>query len=137
MVAFAAQMSMGSSWRVGVVGGETGDLVSGGLYRFSRNPTFVGQAALLAVLPWRFRQSPYGHGLASVPLVCQHAGPVRRGRPARVIIGPDYDRYTASVPRWIRHEGQDCSMTKAMLISLIAAAVVADQLTRQRHYRCY
>jgi hypothetical protein len=31
MVAFAAQMSMGSSWRVGVVGGETGDLVSGGL----------------------------------------------------------------------------------------------------------
>ena len=47
MVAFAAQMSMGSSWRVGVVGGETGDLVSGGLYRFSRNPTFVGQAALL------------------------------------------------------------------------------------------
>ena len=45
MVAFAAQMSMGVSWRVGVVGGETGDLVSGGLYRFSRNPTFVGQFA--------------------------------------------------------------------------------------------
>lgn len=31
MVAFAAQMSMGSSWRVGVVDGEAGDLVSGGL----------------------------------------------------------------------------------------------------------
>ncbi len=47
MVAFAAQMSMGTSWRVGVVTGQTGSLVSGGLYQFSRNPTFVGQFALL------------------------------------------------------------------------------------------
>jgi protein-S-isoprenylcysteine O-methyltransferase Ste14 len=47
MLAFAAQMSMGTSRRVGVVSGATGDLVSGGLYQFSRNPTLVGQCALL------------------------------------------------------------------------------------------
>ncbi len=48
MLAFAAQMSMGSSWRVGVAEGATGNLVSDGLYRLSRNPTFVGQFMLLA-----------------------------------------------------------------------------------------
>lgn len=100
MVAFGAQMSMGSSWRVGVVGGETGDLVTGGLYRFSRNPTFVGQAALLA-----------GVGLA-VPSVPTFLAPmlflwsartqVRSEEAAlHVAIGPNYDRYAASVPRWI------------------------------------
>lgn len=48
MVAFAAQVSMGASWRVGVREDAVGALVSGGLYDFSRNPTFLGQALLLA-----------------------------------------------------------------------------------------
>ena len=36
-----------------------------------------------------------------VPLVGHHAGPVGRGRPSSDALGPDYDRYAASVPRWI------------------------------------
>lgn len=47
MLAFAAQMSLGASWRVGVLEGESGSLVTGGLFRLSRNPTFVGQGLLL------------------------------------------------------------------------------------------
>ena len=35
-IAFASQMTMGASWRVGVTEGATGDLVAGGLYSISR-----------------------------------------------------------------------------------------------------
>jgi protein-S-isoprenylcysteine O-methyltransferase Ste14 len=100
MVAFAAQMSMGSSWRVGVVGGETGDLISGGLYRFSRNPTFVGQAALLAGVALAVPAVP---ALIATILFLWSASTQVRSEEAtlRVAIGPDYDRYAASVPRWI------------------------------------
>lgn len=100
MVAFAAQMSMGSSWRVGVVGGETGDLVSGGLYRFSRNPTFVGQAALLAGVAMAVPAIPTV--MAPLLFLWSASTQVRSEEAAlRTAIGPDYDRYTASVPRWI------------------------------------
>jgi len=100
MLAFAAQMSMGSSWRVGVVGGETGDLVSGGLYRFSRNPTFVGQAALLAGVAMAVPAVPTV--LAPLLFLWSASTQVRSEEAAlRTAIGADYDRYTASVPRWI------------------------------------
>ena len=100
MVAFAAQMSMGSSWRVGVVGGETGDLVSGGLYRFSRNPTFVGQAALLAGVALAVPSAPTV--LAPILFLWSATTQIRSEEAAlRAAIGPDYDRYAASVPRWI------------------------------------
>jgi protein-S-isoprenylcysteine O-methyltransferase Ste14 len=100
MVAFAAQMSMGSSWRVGLVDGETGDLISGGLYRFSRNPTFVGQAALLAGVALAVPAVPTV--LAPILFLWSAITQVRSEEAAlRASIGPDYDRYTASVPRWI------------------------------------
>jgi protein-S-isoprenylcysteine O-methyltransferase Ste14 len=100
MVAFAAQMSMGSSWRVGVISGETGDLVSGGLYRFSRNPTFVGQAALLAGVAMAVPSVPTI--LAPILFLWSASTQVRSEEAAlRAAIGPDYDHYTASVPRWI------------------------------------
>ena len=100
MVAFAAQMSMGSSWRVGVVSGETGDLVSGGLYRFSRNPTFVGQAALLAGVALAVPSTPTI--LAPILFLWSASTQVRSEEAAlRTALGPDYDRYAALVPRWI------------------------------------
>jgi protein-S-isoprenylcysteine O-methyltransferase Ste14 len=100
MVAFAAQMSMGSSWRVGVAGGETGDLVSGGLYRFSRNPTFVGQAALFAGVAMAVPSAPTL--LAAVLFLWSASTQVRSEETAlRQSLGADYDRYAAAVPRWI------------------------------------
>ena len=100
MVAFAAQMSMGSSWRVGVVGGETGDLVSGGLYRFSRNPTFVGQAALLTGVALTVPSVPTV--LAPILFLWSASTQIRSEEAAlRASLGPDYDRYAASVPRWM------------------------------------
>ena len=100
MVAFAAQMSMRTSWRVGVVTGATGDLVSGGLYRFSRNPTFVGQAALLAGVALAIPAVPTI--LAPLLFLWSAATQVRSEEAAlRQALGADYERYAASVPRWI------------------------------------
>lgn len=97
MVAFAAQMSMGTSWRVGVVSGATGDLVSGGLYRFSRNPTFVGQAALLVGVALAVPSVPTI--LALLLFVWSATTQVRSEETAlREALGPDYDRCAASVP---------------------------------------
>jgi protein-S-isoprenylcysteine O-methyltransferase Ste14 len=100
MVAFAAQMSMGTSWRVGVVSGQTGNLVSGGLYQFSRNPTFVGQFALLAGVALAVPAVPTI--LAAILFLWSATTQVRSEEAAlRQSLGPDYDRYAASVPRWI------------------------------------
>jgi protein-S-isoprenylcysteine O-methyltransferase Ste14 len=100
MVAFAAQMSMGTSWRVGVVSGATGDLVSGGLYQFSRNPTFGGQCALLAGVALVIPSVPTI--LAPILFVWSATTQVRSEESAlRQTLGSDYDRYATAVPRWI------------------------------------
>jgi protein-S-isoprenylcysteine O-methyltransferase Ste14 len=100
MLAFAAQMSMGTSWRVGVVPGETGELVSGGLYRFSRNPTFVGQFLLLAGLGLAIPSVPTL--LAALLFLWSAVTQVRSEEEAlRSTLGEAYDRYAAQVPRWI------------------------------------
>ncbi|MGQ0567229.1 MAG: methyltransferase family protein [Gemmobacter sp.] len=100
MVAFAAQMSMGTSWRVGVVSGATGDLVSGGLYRFSRNPTFVGQFMLLVGVSLALPSLPTL--LAPLLFLWSAVTQVRSEEAAlRASLGEAYDSYAASVPRWI------------------------------------
>ena len=37
---------MGASWRIGVDPGETTELVTAGLFRFSRNPIYCGMIAM-------------------------------------------------------------------------------------------
>jgi protein-S-isoprenylcysteine O-methyltransferase Ste14 len=41
-VVIVAQVQMGRAWRIGVRGGDAPLFVSHGLFRFSRNPIFVG-----------------------------------------------------------------------------------------------
>lgn len=100
MVAFGAQMSMGTCWRVGVVTGQTGSLVSVGLYQFSRNPTFVGQFALLAGVALAVPAVPTI--LAAILFLWSATTQVRSEEVAlRQALGPDCDHYAAAVPRWI------------------------------------
>lgn len=99
MLAFAAQMSMGSSWRVGVVPGATGELVSGGLYRFSRNPTFIGQFLLLAGVGFAIPSVPTL--IATFLFLWSAAAQVRSEEAAlRQSLGQAYEHYLVSVPRW-------------------------------------
>lgn len=48
LFAVHAQHHMGVSWRIGSVEGHSGAIVDTGPFRLSRNPVFVGQAALFA-----------------------------------------------------------------------------------------
>ena len=82
MVAFAAQMSMGSSWRVGVVGGETGDLVSRRALPVQPQPDLCGASGTAGRCCDGGSLSPYNPRPNPVSLVGQHASAVRRGRPA-------------------------------------------------------
>lgn len=100
IVAFAAQVAMGHSWRVGVAQGATGKLVSDGLFRFSRNPTFVGQFALLAGISLAIPAIPTF--VAALLYIWSAKTQVRSEEAVlRHSLGAEYDHYAASVPRWI------------------------------------
>lgn len=100
MLAFAAQMSMGASWRVGVAEGATGALVSSGLYRFSRNPTFLGQLILVAGVSLAVPAVPTL--LAPLLFLWSAAIQIRsEERELEQALGADYSRYLSTVPRWI------------------------------------
>lgn len=100
LIAVVAQVSMGASWRVGVKMGATGDLVSGGIFRFSRNPTFVGQFLLLSGVALAVPSFPTI--LASLLYLWSASTQIRSEETAlRAAIGLEYEIYMASVPRWI------------------------------------
>lgn len=100
LIAMVAQLSMGASWRVGVKEGATGDLVSGGIFKFSRNPTFVGQFLLLIGVALAIPSLP----TAVAPLLFIRLASTQVRSEETVLrgaIGPEYEAYMASVPRWI------------------------------------
>lgn len=110
LVAFAAQMSMGTSWRVGVAAGATGDLVSGGLFRYSRNPTFVGQGTLLVGVALAVPCTP--SVLAAAVFFWSARTQIRSEEAALAAAnGAAYERYLRSVPRWIGKPRSEKSST--------------------------
>lgn len=130
MLALAAQMSMGISWRVGVRQGETGALVQGGLFRFSRNPTFLGQLLLLAGLALAIPSLPT---LAGVLLFFWSAQVQIRSEEQALSasLGADYDAFARAVPRWIGLPTQDAAATTTAQLVLVAMVAVAiDQATK-------
>lgn len=44
----AAQLDLGASWRIGIEEGASPGLVTGGLYRFCRNPIFLALIVIVA-----------------------------------------------------------------------------------------
>lgn len=104
ILALAAQMSMGASWRVGVQTGETGPLVQRGLFRFSRNPTFLGQLLLLVGVALAIPAAP----TAVAPVLFYLSARVQiRSEEAALAAAnrAEYDAYRRAVPRWIGWTG--------------------------------
>ncbi len=129
LLAYAAQVAMGRSWRVGVAQGATGKLVSNGLFRFSRNPTFVGQFALLVGISFAIPAIPTF--LAVLLYIWSARTQVRSEEEVlRYSLGAEYDRYAASVPRWIGLPREEEAMNALRITGLIGITVLADQASK-------
>lgn len=85
---------------VGVKTGETGALVRGGLFRLSRNPTFLGQGLLLIGVALAVPSIP---AVLGAGLFFWSARTQIRSEEAALLAanGVEYQRFLESVPRWI------------------------------------
>ncbi|MGF9764188.1 isoprenylcysteine carboxylmethyltransferase family protein [Microvirga sp. 0TCS3.31] len=95
----AAQVAMGTSWRIGL-DRERAGLVTTGLFAWSRNPTFLG---IIAVVLGAFLIAPTvvtGIVLASAWIAFSVQIRMEEEHLHRMH-GPAYERYCAVVPRWI------------------------------------
>lgn len=99
LISVVAQLQMGQSWRVGVPSDGPGEMVTTGLFAYSRNPVFIGFiGAALALFLW----SP--HMLSAVALIMiwlLAMVQVRLEEDAmRQAHGDAYEHYAAHVGRW-------------------------------------
>lgn len=108
-----AQIQMGSSWRVGVPKEGPGELVSRGLFAWSRNPIFVGLLlALVALLLWSPTILSAAVLTAAWTLTLVQ---VRIEEEAlRETHGDRYERYAAEVGRWFGRRRLASSSAGAM-----------------------
>lgn len=99
-VVIVAQVQMGRAWRIGVREGDAPLFVSHGLFRFSRNPIFVGMitvglaAALASQLWWAWA------ALAVFIVSCAVQVRVEE-RHLEASFGQSYRDFRATVPRWL------------------------------------
>lgn len=99
-LALAAQHRMGASWRVGVAWGQEGALVTCGLFRLSRNPTFLGQALLLGGVLLAVPTAPAASGLILF-LIAARMQIRQEERVMAAAHGAAWRAWAARVPRWI------------------------------------
>jgi protein-S-isoprenylcysteine O-methyltransferase Ste14 len=95
-----AQAQMGSSWRIGVDESQKTDLVTSGVFRFSRNPIYLGMAATLIglffVLPTSTTLSLLVGGIATI-----HLQILLEEQDLQKKHGQVFTDYTKKVRRWI------------------------------------
>lgn len=95
-----AQVQMGNAWRVGVREGDAPLFVTSGLFRYSRNPIFVGMiamalgAALVTGTWWAWCAA------LCFALACHVQVRIEEAHLARQF-GAAYDAFRRSVPRWL------------------------------------
>ena len=81
-------------------GGETGELITGGIYNYSRNPQYTGFVAATAGLA-AARDSPRAALLAIELAVVMRAWVAVEERHLQRQFGTAYGRLRSRVPRWI------------------------------------
>ncbi|WP_201860696.1 methyltransferase family protein [Microvirga soli] len=98
-VILAAQVQMGTSWRIGLDQERTG-LVTSGLFAWSRNPTFLG---MVAVVLGAFLMAPTTvTGIVLAAAWVAFSVQIRMEEEhLRRMHGPAYEAYRVAVPRWI------------------------------------
>ncbi len=99
-IVIVAQVQMGRAWRVGVRQGDAPLFVTHGLFKFSRNPIFVGTilqgvaAALTANAAWAWAALTVFIGSCAVQVRVEEAH-------LEASFGQHYREFRASIPRWI------------------------------------
>jgi protein-S-isoprenylcysteine O-methyltransferase Ste14 len=100
LLVIVAQVQMGRAWRIGVREGDAPLFVSHGLFRFSRNPIFVGM--VLVGLAAALAASTYWAWAALMVFMVSCAVQVRiEERHLEASFGQAYLDFCAKVPRWI------------------------------------
>ena len=95
-----AQVQMGRAWRIGVRVGDAPLFVSHGLFRFSRNPIFVGMmliglgAALVSTTWWGWTALGIFTASCAVQVRIEEAH-------LEASFGKPYSDFRSLVPRWI------------------------------------
>lgn len=102
LVMMVSQLQMGNSWRIGMPGKSASkhQLVTSGLYRFSRNPIYLGVFLFLA---GTVLNTTNALTLASL-LACAVLIPVQVTREEAFLqneLGPEFEAYRARVRRWL------------------------------------
>lgn len=104
-IVIIAQVQMGRAWRVGVRAGDAPLFVSHGLFRFSRNPIFVGMmlvglgAALVSATWWGWA------ALAVFVASCVVQVRIEEAHLA-ASFGQPYSEFRSLVPRWFGFGGR-------------------------------
>lgn len=83
-----------------VAGTHAGDLVTDGVYRYSRNPQYTGLVLLAAAGAAAARSAPAAGLAAAVAAIYRYWVPVEEAA-LRQSFGQEYRRYEATVPRWM------------------------------------
>ncbi len=99
-IVMVAQVQMGRAWRVGVREGDAPLFISHGLFRYSRNPIFVGMmlvglsAAMVSGTWWSWP------GVAVFIASCAVQVRIEEAH-LEASFGQSYREFRSSVPRWV------------------------------------
>ncbi|PKH41741.1 Protein-S-isoprenylcysteine O-methyltransferase Ste14 [Nocardioides alpinus] len=97
----AAQLRMGSEWRIGVDVTEQTSLVTDGLFRFVRNPIFTAMSLTALGLTLMVPNAVAVAGLACLVAALQLQVRVVEEPYLRALHGPEYAHYEASTGRFL------------------------------------
>ena len=104
-VVIVAQVQMGRAWRVGVRAGDAPLFVSHGLFRFSRNPIFVGM--MIVGLATALASGQWWSWVALAIFIASCAVQVRiEEAHLEASFGQPYRDFRAQIPRWLGAGGR-------------------------------
>lgn len=100
LIVVVAQVQMGAAWRVGVRDGDAPLFITAGLFRFSRNPIFVGMILMAAGIAVAAGSWWAIAAAAIFAIACDVQTRVEEVHLSRAF-GAAYDDFRHTTPRWL------------------------------------